>query len=844
MPHPCLPHPCPPVPQQRLVLAVRLIVLGGGLALAPGLTMAQAQAQEPPPAAASAGYDIPPGPLSQALTRFASEAGIDLVGAGQAAEGRLSAGLKGHYGIADGLAALLAGTGLEAFRQGDGSYGLRPAPAPAESATPPGGPGQARPPSSETSLAPVTVTASGLTTPVTEGSRSYTTGATSTATKMSLSIRETPQSVTVVTRQRIDDQAMTNIVDAVRYTPGLFASNTDGVGRPNITARGFSASVMYEGFTSAWSSFLPSSQANLALFDRIEVVRGATGLAQGAGNPSAAINMVHKRPTHELKGSLTASVGSWDDYGLTADVGGPLNASGTVRARLVAAGQDAHTFRDVERHDHGLLYGVIEADVGPRTLVTAGAYRQTDYTNHFWYDLPISATGGHLGLPRSTFIGNDWEFAKNRVSTAFVTVEHSFASEWKLRLATLQTWRDLDLLGTATYRESANATGNDFYQSIWGGQYAYRHENYDVSAGGPFNLFGRRHQAIVGLTHQTLGVTNHNRDWTPSRIPGIDVFDHAPRATPMPVGQFTTTTRTATAQDSAYAAGQFQLAEDWRLLVGGRLDWYDYRDYNGSGSYKVPRNVTRYAALSYDFHRDHTVYTSYTDIFTPQTAKGIDGRILKPIVGENYELGVKGEYFGGALNATLAYFQINQTNRARVLDDQSTCPTFPETSCSEALGLVRTKGADFEVQGALTPNWQIGAGYTYADTRYVRDANVTRIGQRLTSSSNPQNLLKLMTMYRLTGNWDRWRVGGSLYWQSRLYATGTTAGISWRNEQDSYAVTDLIVGYRANPNLDFQLNVTNLFDRVYYRAVGYSTQWGTDVYGEPRKIKLTARLSF
>lgn len=157
---------------------------------------------------------------------------------------------------------------------------------------------------------------------------------------------------------------------------------------------------------------------------------------------------------------------------------------------------------------------------------------------------------------------------------------------------------------------------------------------------------------------------------------------------------------------------------------------------------------------------------------------------------------------------------------------------------------MRTKGVDLEVQGALTPRWQIGAGYTYADTRYVRDGNAANIGQRFSTGTNPQNMFKLTTLYRFAGELQRWRAGASLYWQSRLYNKGTTAGNAWRNEQGAYAVADVLLGYQPTAQLDLQLNVTNLFDRRYYRAVGYSTQWGTDIYGEPRKLKVTAKYSF
>lgn len=131
----------------------------------------------------------------------------------------------------------------------------------------------------------------------TEGTQSYTTGSMSTATKLPLTLRETPQAVTVITRQRMDDQAMTSINDVVNATPGLFLNYSDGPGRQTYTSRGFDIdNLMYDGIPSGYNGASAGAQPNLAMFDRVEVVRGATGLVTGAGNPSAAINMVRKRP--------------------------------------------------------------------------------------------------------------------------------------------------------------------------------------------------------------------------------------------------------------------------------------------------------------------------------------------------------------------------------------------------------------------------------------------------------------------------------------------------------------------------------------------------------------------
>ena len=214
-----------------------------------------------------------------------------------------------------------------------------------------------------------------------------------------------------------------------------------------------------------------------------------------------------------------------------------------------------------------------------------------------------------------------------------------------------------------------------------------------------------------------------------------------------------------------------------------------------------------------------------------------------PIVGENYEVGIKGEYFDGALNASMAVFQLDQKNRAQELPDVKGCGSGPASACYEAAGLVRSRGIDMEIQGALTDNWQLAAGYTYTQTQYVNDANTAREGEDF-DRKKPRQLFKLSTIYTLPGELQRWRVGGDVYQQSRIRTSGGTGATAWKNEQGSYTVVGLVAGYKASEQLDLQVNVNNLFDRVYYSSVANGGYSPYDIYGDPRNMKLTARYSF
>ena len=663
----------------------------------------------------------------------------------------------------------------------------------------------------------------------TEGSSSYTTGAMSTATKLPLTMRETPQAVTVITRQRMDDQAMTSINDVVRATPGLYLNFSNGPGRQAYTARGFDIdNLMYDGIPSGYSGVTVGAQPNLAMFDRVEVVRGATGLVTGAGNPSAAINLVRKRPLAEQKITLTGAAGSWDDYRGEVDASSPLNDSGTLRGRVVTSYRDANSFIDGVEEDHGLFYAVTEADLGEDTTLTLGFSHQKDKTNYFWGSSMIGQNGHHLDLPRSYNPGADWENKDQEINTVFAEIRQRLANDWQLQVNANYAEQNALFSGSYQSRWVDNTLARTVYQSAHDENQA----GVDAFVSGPFEAFGRTHELVVGASKRIYDMTTHN----------YDPYDmNWPISAGKPDFVHTDNSRAVTTQDGVYMTTRLSLADPLKLILGGRLDWYDYDNRDGDDDYKVTRNVTRYAGLIYDLDDHHSVYASYSDIFTPQTEKDTSATPIRPIVGKNYEIGIKGEYFDGNLNASLAVFRVDQENRAV----QVFVPNCPQASCYEASGEIRSQGIDFELQGALTENWQVGGGYTYARVHTIKDdANPENENQRF-DTDVPEHMLKLSTTYRFQGPLHRLRVGGNVSWQSRMYNDIDLAdGSRYRLEQGAYAVTDLMAGYQVNKHLDLQVNANNIFDRRYYSAIATTVNYAGDSYGTPRNMMLTAKYSF
>ena len=765
-------------------------------------------------------FNIPQQPLASALNRLAAQSGLQVIFDGTLVVGKSSPGVVGTKEPEVALAEVLKGSGLTWRATGGNSVMLEKAPE-----------------SGSTLQLGETSIQGRVMGEVTENTGSYTTGAMQTATKLPLTLRETPQSVSVVTRKRMDDKAMTTISDVVQSAPGIYLNNSGGAGRPTFSARGFDVdTILYDGFPTSFLTYLPSSEANLAMYDRVEIVRGATGLAQGAGSPAGAINLIRKRPPHEFQATLTGSAGSWDDYSSTLDIGGPLNENGTLRARTVISRQDAKSFRDSVGSDADLFYGVVDADLSDSTTLTLGAYRQKDHTNYVWGGLPMVRGGGHLGLSRDTFLGHDWEYMDNRTTGYFATLEHGLANDWKLRMAAMQSTTHTDVLASSIWAY------NRHY--LWTQAMEQKETGYDLAFSGPFQLLGQEHDLTVGVSKRQLDYRT-GKLWEAFIDNGTDLFTWDPRGHAKPDivkgpnGRPETTT-----QDSLYASTRLRLTEPLSLILGGRLDWYEFENRtNPESSYKVTRNLTRYAGLVYDLNPHHSVYASYTDIFKPQTEKGIGAEVIVPIVGENYEVGIKGEYFDGALNASAAIFQIDQKNRALELPDVKGCGTSAISACYEASGLVRSRGIDLELQGALTENWQLAGGYTYTQTKYVSDTNATLEGQDF-NRRLPRQLFKLSTIYTLPGDLQRWRIGGDVYQQSQIRTSGGSGTTAWQNRQGSYTVAGLVAGYKASEQLDLQLNVNNLFDRTYYVSIANGGYDPYDIYGDPRNMKLTARYSF
>lgn len=765
-------------------------------------------------------YAIPAGPLSQSLYSFASSAGVTLSFDPAMTEGLRSGGLNGNYSVQDGLNTLLANSGLVASPAQSGGYLLSKRAA------------------SDSVLPAVTV--SSERSPTTEGSDSYTSGSMNTATGLSLSQRHTPQTISVMSRQQMDDFNLTTLQNIAQATPGIYTKALAVSDQEtNYYARGFALNhINVDGLPLDVTGFNERNvSADMVMYDRVEVVRGATGLMEGAGAPSGSINLIRKRPTVAPLFNASVSVGSWNNKQLTIDTSRALNETGTLRGRVAASWRDSDSFVDVVNTKNYTLYGIVEADLGPATTLGVGFAQQRTRTDGVFMGLPTFADGRHMNLPRSTFLNKADSFQDRDNDTYFVNLEHRLAGGWRSKFSITQ----VDASSDSRYGNNSRIAGQPLQRSQTDTGWAYGTKQIvaDIRASGPLELFGRKHELLVGASYRNdTSDARETWDFSTPRIVNIGNWNpYAYPATGGPADPYNWGRKTR--EKGLYAAANFNLADPLNLVIGGRFGWYT-QDVTGwystnqvwRRSLDESAKFTPYLGLVYDIDKNHSIYASGTQIYQPQSAMDVNGNTLDPLAGTNLEVGIKGEYFGGQLNTSAALFRIKQNNRA-VRDDQN-CPTSGTVSCSRAAGEVVSEGVDIQISGSPLPGWQIAGGYTYVMAKYTKDGNPNNIGKRL-ATDEPRHLFKLYTNYRLPGALDKWNIGASAYAQDKTSHTD----VGYNTVQGAYAIFGLMGGYKVNDNIQLKLNIDNIFDRAYYQSLDYAWSGGLARYGAPRNVLLT-----
>ncbi|QHF44577.1 TonB-dependent siderophore receptor [Pseudomonas sp. S35] len=771
---------------------------------------------------AAAELNIAAQSLEGALRELGQQSGRQILYSPELVQGKRAVALRGDLDVSSALQQLLRGTGIS-YRIEDNTVLLSGPP-------------------EDGALQLDAVKIGGLAMgQTTENTGSYTTGAATTATKLPLSLRETPQSVTVITRQQMTDQGLGTISEVLQQTPGVAVMHDD-TERFNFYSRGFALNnFQYDGVPT--SDFTTNTNGlgvrDMAIYDRVEVVRGATGLMSGVGSPAGVVNLVRKRPTKEFQGYISGSGGTWDRYRTEMDLSGPLTDNGALRGRVVAAYDDSNSFIDYYSSKKNVFYAIGEADISDNTMIYGGIdYQKINSNGSSFGQLPLFYSDGtRTDFSRSKSPAAKWAYADSESTKYFGGVEHHFDNDWMLRVEASHWKGDTEqlqgnIIGWGPYPDRTTRQAQLFRSHK---TYIINTDSVDAYATGPFSLFGRSHDLILGLnvSDRRSDYYSENADLTSARL-SVD-FDSWGNNPPKPTSYATWTTQDYHIKEvGAFAAVRLKPTDDLSVILGSRV--VNYKREGELGYNSDPANpdhddakktgkVIPYAGVVYDLTEQHSVYVSYTDIFEPQSNIDMSGKVLEPMAGKNYEAGLKSEFYGGALNTSIAVFKTKQDNYAQYVGST-------DDGLDAYEGVTNTtKGFELQASGEVLPGWQVLAGFTYSQPR---DEQHQRI-----DAQRPERQFKLASTYKLDGALKDLTVGGNLNWQGKTYYVD--GSLEAEAKEGSYAVVGLLARYDIDKHLSASLNFNNIFDRQYYSGYGLYNSYYS---GDPRNVMVGLKYQF
>lgn len=675
----------------------------------------------------------------------------------------------------------------------------------------------------------------------------------SVGTKVPLRLKEVPQTINVIGQERIQKQNLYTLEDALGKVGGVTVQRIDA-SRLSFFSRGFEiTSLQLDGTPTTMDNRIFLSP-DLTMYDRVEVLKGPAGSLTGAGGSGGSINLVRKRPMADPAVSAEISAGSWDAYRGMVDVTGPLTETGNIRGRLVLSeNKTAFPYDGSGKRETNQAYGIVDIDLTPDTVWTIGASNQNTDIRGAQRSLPAfrytnSAGEAAMSLPdvsRKNFYGANWNRDYFWSAAVFTELEHQLGGGWKTKLSVRHADNNYDL--TQAYaRNGGGIDPADNLVSMNSIMFDYREkqDEVDLYADGPFSLFGREHKLLVG-TNYSRSEFSSNGGYYSSFLGDVDLYD--PQAN-FPFPEFPDSDRLPTnvansRSKAVYGNMRLSLSDPLTLVLGGRVTWLDmhrsqHQPEPGSPSEKSSQSesqkFTPFYGLIYDLNDTYSLYANYAEVFNPQPVSNLDinNNIIAPIEGKQHELGIKGEFLDGAVNASLAAFQIEEENRA--IPDMND----PSSRAVVAGGKARTRGYELEVSGQMTADWFITANFTHTYKRY--DSPNEQLQTYL-----PKNMLRVWTLYKLPGELEKWSVQGGVSAVSETYNKLDVPGIGMNGtklQQSGYALYDAGIGYQINENLSADLLGTNLGNKKYYQRI--NTFQDGNIFGDPRAVSFTLRAKF
>uniref|UniRef100_UPI0035CACAA0 TonB-dependent siderophore receptor n=1 Tax=uncultured Sphingomonas sp. TaxID=158754 RepID=UPI0035CACAA0 len=807
-------------------------------------------------------FAIPAQRLSDALQQLAEVSGLQLIYDTKITDGKASPGVSGPMSGRAALAAVLAGSGLQFQFSGDrtviitaagvsggGDDGVRSVGVVSVEGA------SGNMPSGDLA-SPLNGTNGSRDVQATEGTGSYTTGAASVATKMPTTLRETPQSVSVVTSQQIQDQNLVSIRDALSVMPGVTASNGATGEEYNIISRGFKVQTYsFDGGGPVNFNFNNRPVLDMSQYDSVQLIRGANGNFGSYDDPGGTVNLVRKKPLDHRQFSFEQLGGSWDNFRSELDVTGPLTSDGKLRARFVAAREDRNFFYEIANRHKTSIYGILEYDLSPTTLVSVGGnyIRENNLPNQS--GLPRYHSGEDINWPIATCLCAPFDYDHAKRREAFLLLEQKITDRIAMKLNVDYNNQSVDALYDGV---SADIFLDGKSNAELGGFGSYnptKQYSADLTVNGSFDLLGGKHAFVVGANYNISDGSGATLFY-PTSQPIKDIFHFDPYAYQLgTLSKPDVTLRNLFHSYQIYATIRPEITDKLHLNIGERYSGFLQQSATKSsydGSVYAPGDLDDHrfsrpsVGATWDVLKHFTVYGSYQTIYQPQY--GIRGVLVDktppPITGWNVEGGIKWEAPDHRFNGALSVFDIAQNG---ILQQDYSKPN----SVSQAPVDYISRGAELEMSGQIMPHLQATLSYTYNYNR----ASVYGTDRPITTFT-PKHLVKSWIIYRGDdGALKNVTIGGGANYMSDSYNSATICTTSSTPcpffgakyfpiyfVTKAYVTAAAKVGYKLSSHVDLSVNVNNITNVKRFLSSNGRSTFAYNFYLEPRNFLASLRM--
>ena len=626
-----------------------------------------------------------------------------------------------------------------------------------------------------------------------------------TATRTDTPLRNVPQSIQVVPEQVIEDQQANHLEEVLRNVSGVNAGDSFGDSVQRFVIRGFAQdTTLVDGFRQgAFGQGFPS----LERLKRVEVLKGPASILYGNLEPGGIINLVTKKPLEKPFAETSIELGSFELFQTSFDFSDAVDSDRKLLYRLNANFEAKDGFRDFEQDTTNVsLSPTISWQISKNTDLLVD-FNYTDKANPF--DRGLVAIGDDVAnIPYDRIFQQfDDEYELEQLSASY-QLEHRFSDKWKLRNGFRLVSSDTsNFTLDSIFIDDSGILEREFRRN------EDLNENYSLQTNvvGEFKTGKVEHQLLAGVDlFRATGIGRQGR-LPDDPVFAIDIFtleaDSVPDIEPEDLTSFVRDENTRADLIGIYLQDQISVGKKFKFLAGGRFDIYDQETIDFTENLTSEQSQEKFSprvGVVYQPIEPVSLYASYSTSFNPDpfNSTTVDGEVLEPSTGTQYELGIKGEFLDRKLTTTLAFYQIDRDNFA------TTDPNNPDFSI--AAGEVRSRGIELDVAGEILPGWNIIAAYAYTNAEIIED-NDFPVGNKLVNV--PENSASLWTTYQIQ--------------QGSLQGLGLGAGVFLVGDRQgdldntftlpSYVRTDAALFYRQD-NWQANLNFQNLFDVDYIRS--------------------------